>query len=79
MTISKDKIEAIIAEKIVPFVELDRGTVEIAQFDGNHGNLQVRFGGSYRGSPCRDIVFRLVVEPVLREAFAELETVEWVD
>ena len=79
MTIRKEKIETIISEQIVPLIKLDRGTLEIAQFDGKHGSLQVRFGGSYRGSPCRDIVFRLVVEPVLREAFSELESIKWVD
>jgi Fe-S cluster biogenesis protein NfuA len=79
MTISKKEIETIIAKRIVPLLELDHGSMEVVRFDRGQGNLQVRFGGSYRGSPCREIVLKYVVEPVLREEFSELKYIEWID
>jgi Fe-S cluster biogenesis protein NfuA len=79
MTISKKKIEHVVTKRIVPLLELDRGSLEIIRFDDSHGNLQIRFGGSYRGSPCRETICRYVVEPVLKEEFSEIKNVEWID
>ncbi len=79
MTLNKKKIETIVTKRIVPLLELDRGSLEVVHLDSDSGNLQVRFGGSYRGSPCRETLLKYVVEPVLREEFADLNTVEWID
>jgi Fe-S cluster biogenesis protein NfuA len=79
MTLNKKNIETILTERIVPLLELDHGSLEVVQLDYDDGNLQVRFGGSYRGSPCRETLLKYVVEPVLREEFSDLNTVEWID
>ncbi len=79
MTLNKKKIETIVTERIVPLLELDRGSLEVVHLDYDDGNLQVRFSGSYRGSPCRETLLKYVVEPVLREEFSDLNTVEWID
>jgi Fe-S cluster biogenesis protein NfuA len=76
---NKKKIETVVTKRIVPLLELDRGSLEVVRFDNSHGNLQIRFGGSYRGSPCREIVLKYIVEPVLREEFSDLNKVEWID
>jgi hypothetical protein len=41
--------------------------------------VSVRFGGAYRGSPCRGVVSAFVVAPILKEAFDTDVSVDFVD
>ncbi|MCP4600547.1 MAG: hypothetical protein GY847_08450 [Proteobacteria bacterium] len=79
-TISKKKrLEAVIAQRITPLFALDQGSCELVRVDGKNGKVQVRLGGSYRGSPCRETLIKYVVEPILKKEVEDIRVVEWID
>ncbi len=79
MTLTKEKIEAVLAQSVSPLLEVDGASLEIVEVDEKNKCLQIRFGGRYRGAPCRETVTRFVIEPVLKKEFPGIETVEWLD
>jgi Fe-S cluster biogenesis protein NfuA len=79
MILNREEIAAVLTERITPLLEVDGASLELVDFDDENRRLHVRFGGAYRGSPCRETVVKHVIEPVLKQAFADLVTVEWLD
>jgi Fe-S cluster biogenesis protein NfuA len=75
----KKRVQEIVAERISPLLELDRGSVEVVKIFKNAGKIQIRMGGSYRGSPCTDTLIKYVIEPILKDEFQEVLAVELVD
>ncbi len=79
MNFTRQSVEAIIAERIEPLFALDRGSLEVVDVDEEKECVQVRFGGSYSGAPCRETLFLNVVEPILKESLVGLSSLIWVD
>jgi len=75
----REKIETAVAERLAPLLKTDGGSIEIARFDEATWEITVRFGGAYRGSPCRDTITKYVVEPILKKAVSEKIHVDWID
>lgn len=79
MTLDKSKIEELVATRIAPIVRVDGGSIEVVEVDAESRRAALRFGGAYRGNPCRGIVLEHVVRPILEECFDELEKIEIAD
>jgi Fe-S cluster biogenesis protein NfuA len=79
MSLNQVEIEEIVKARIAPILRIDGGTIEVTMPSGDSLVLKVRFGGTYRGSPCRGVVLKYVVFPVLKQAFCELESLELAD
>ncbi len=79
MSLNQSEIEEVIKTRVAPILRLDGGSIEVAAFNADSRALTVRFGGAYRGSPCRGVVLRHVVLPILKQSFGELETLEMED
>ncbi len=71
MRLDRKIIDEVIQERISPLIAVDGGRIELVDIDETGGAVRVRFGGTYRGSPCQGIVLKYVVEPLLREAISE--------
>ena len=72
-------IVEILEEIVAPVIAVDGGEIELVSLDDQSQCVRVRFGGSYTGSPCRGIVLKYIVEPVLRDRVENLTAVEMVD
>lgn len=79
MTLNKSSVDELVEAKISPILRVDGGTLEVISVDPDAHAVTLRFGGAYRGSPCRSIVLAEVVLPMLKEVFEELEKVEMAD
>jgi len=79
MTLNKSKVETLVETRILPLLRVDGGTVEVAEVDEAQRTVTLRFGGSYRGSPCRGVVLNEVVYPILKEVFVESIEVKMAD
>jgi Fe-S cluster biogenesis protein NfuA len=77
--LSIDIVNDIVHQRIAPLIAVDGGRIEVVGVDDEEGIVAVRFGGSYRGSPCQGVVLKYVVEPLLKEKISELESVVMVD
>ena len=75
----RKKIQDIVSKRVLPLIEMDSGTVEIVRIYSTKGKVQVRLGGAYFGSPCRDVLVKYVIEPILKEEIDEINDVELVD
>ena len=76
---SKARIIESLKERVAPLMALDNGSVETIRYIRKGGRVQVRFSGSYKGSPCRKTLAEHVVKPVLNEIFTGIKSVEYVD
>lgn len=79
MTLNKSNVEELIETKILPILRVDGGTVEVVAVDPDEHGVTLRFGGTYRGSPCRGVVLSEVIGPMLKEVFEELTAIEMAD
>jgi Fe-S cluster biogenesis protein NfuA len=79
MILNKSEIDELVATRIAPIVRVDGGDVEVAEVDLEECRVALRFGGSYRGNPCRGVVLEHVVRPILQECFDNLEKIEIAD
>jgi Fe-S cluster biogenesis protein NfuA len=79
MSLNRIEIEEIVKTRIAPILRIDGGTIEVTMPSADSLVLKVRFGGTYRGSPCRGVVLKSVVFPVLKQSFCELENLELAD
>ncbi len=68
-------MEKVIAERLEPLFRLDGGTVIVSAVDEQRGLVSVRFGGTYRACPGRDLLIGKVIEPTLRQEIPELRGV----
>lgn len=75
----KDKIDIIVNSRLKPLLAVDGGDIDIISVDSVAKLVKLRFKGSYSGSPCREIVFKYVVEPILRQEIPELHRLEWIE
>lgn len=76
MALDRDKVEAIIRQRLDPLFAVDGGAVEVARVDAGQGLVQVRFTGSYQACPSRHVLLSHVVEPTLRSEFPEVKSVK---
>ncbi len=79
MTLDRSALDEIIKTQINPLLRVDGGTVEVVSTDGETRTIALRFGGTYRGSPCRGVVLNHVVIPILNGFFDETIAIEMVD
>ncbi len=79
MSISKQKLETIINTRLAPLLAVDDADIELISIIDEQSLVRVRFGGRYHGAPCRDIVLKYVVEPVLKSEIEQIERIEWID
>jgi Fe-S cluster biogenesis protein NfuA len=77
--LEEEKIAQFINDRITPFAELDGGRVELVHVEQEKSRIVVRFAGSYKGAPCREIIHKYVVEPALKREFSDLVDVTWID
>jgi Fe-S cluster biogenesis protein NfuA len=76
MALNQSEIEEVVKTRISPILTVDGGSIEVAAFNAESRALTVRFGGTYRGSPCRGVVLKYVVWPILKQSFSELNSLE---
>lgn len=69
----------ILEEIVAPMIAVDGGEIDLVSLDDHSKCIRVRFGGSYTGSPCRGIVLKYIVEPILKDRVTNLTSVEMVD
>jgi Fe-S cluster biogenesis protein NfuA len=79
MALNKSDIEELVTTHIAQLLRADGGSIEVVALNLETQTLTVRFGGTYRGSPCRGVVLEHVVEPILKVRFSELNRVEMAD
>ena len=79
MLLSKSEVEALAAARIAPILKVDGGSVEVVSVEPSTRSVTVRFGGAYRGNPCRGVVLEYVVRPILQECFGEISRLEIAD
>jgi len=72
-------IVEILDEVVAPMIAVDGGEIALVSLDDEGNRVRVRFGGSYTGSPCRGVVLKYIVEPVLKDRVKSLAIVEMVD
>lgn len=75
----RERIEAILNNRLKPLLAVDGGDVEIVSIDEDANLLKLHFKGSYAGSPCREIIVKYVVEPILKQEIPDLRRLEWID
>jgi Fe-S cluster biogenesis protein NfuA len=76
MGLNRDKVEAVIKERLEPLLAVDGGAVEVERVDPGEGVVQVRFTGAYQACPSRHVLLSHVVEPTLRSEFPEVKSVK---
>ena len=79
VSLDKKAIDEIVSELIAPVIAVDGGSIEVVNVDEDEKRIAVRFGGTYRGSPCQGVVLKHIVEPVLKNQLSSLTSVEMVD
>jgi Fe-S cluster biogenesis protein NfuA len=79
MALDRKHVEKVIAVRLAPLFAVDGGRVDLVSVNDNRGAIRVRFEGSYRACPSREILARRVLEPTLRQELPELRVVEWID
>lgn len=67
MKIDSSEIQYLIEKRISPLVALDGAEIELLSVNDEEKVVTIRFGGKYRGSPCRDTVLNYVVLPILKQ------------
>ena len=77
--LNKKEIDEILLKVVAPMIAIDGGEVELVEVDDSADRIQLRFGGTYFGHPCRGIVFKYIVEPILKDRLATLKSIEMVD
>jgi len=75
----RKQVEETVQQRINPLFELDNGSLEVVRVQKKSGRVQVRLAGSYGGSPCRNVLVKFVIEPILSSEFEEIQSVELVD
>ena len=76
MGLDRDKVEAVIRERLDPLFAVDGGAVEVERVDPGEGLVQVRFTGSYQACPSRHVLVSHVLEPTLRSELPEVKSVK---
>jgi len=76
MALERERIEAIIKERLEPLLAVDGGAVEVERVDAGQGLVQVRFTGAYQACPSRHVLLSHVVEPTLRSEIPEVKAVK---
>lgn len=76
--LSKERVEAVVETMLKDLLEVDNGRLEVVEVEEAPGRVILRFAGRYAGCPGREIVFRYVVEPILKEALQAIHVIEWV-
>jgi Fe-S cluster biogenesis protein NfuA len=79
MSLNRKEIDEIVNTRIASILRVDGGSIEVTALNEDSRVLTVRFGGTYRGSPCRGIVLRYIVLPILKQSFGELDSLEMAD
>ncbi|MFO8071087.1 MAG: NifU family protein [Polyangia bacterium] len=75
MSLNRKRVEKVIAERLEPLFRLDGGEVSVSAVDEQRGLVSVRFGGTYRACPGRDLLIEKVLEPTLRQELPGLRGV----
>ena len=78
-SIDNQSVLKVIEERISPLLAVDGGKIELISINDEKGGVTVRFGGTYRGSPCRLIVLNWVVKPILNETLNMTINVDMAD
>jgi Fe-S cluster biogenesis protein NfuA len=76
--LDRNAVDGILKGLIAPLIAVDGGVVDLVEVDSIRGCVRVRFGGTYRGSPCQGIVLKYVVEPLLKANAEGIVSVEMV-
>jgi len=76
---TKKNAQAVVRRRVAPLLKIDNGLVEIVRVRRKERTVEVRFGGAYRGSPCRETLVHCVIEPIFREELSDIQNVECVD
>ncbi len=71
----KEKIQAIIEEKIRPYLEADGGGIEFVGFDEATGEVSVRLKGACAGCPGARMTLSMGVEAALKEELPQVKSV----
>ena len=79
LSIDSSAVQELIEERISPLIAVDGAEIELISVDDDENLVTIRFGGSYRGSPCRGIVLDFVVIPILNQALGESVQVKIAD
>ena len=77
--LDRNAVDEILKGRIAPLIAVDGGAIDIVEIDPAKGCVRVRFGGTYRGSPCRGVVLKYVVEPLLKANAKGIVSVEMVE
>ncbi len=79
LSIDISAVQALIEEQISPLFAVDGAQIELLSISDSENTVSVRFGGSYRGSPCRNIVLNYVVIPILQAGLDQAVDVKLMD
>ncbi|HOX45252.1 MAG TPA: NifU family protein [Myxococcota bacterium] len=71
----QEKIQAIIEEKIRPYLEADGGGIEFVSFDEATGEVRVRLKGACAGCPGARMTLSMGVEAALKEELPQVKSV----
>ncbi len=77
-SLSKDRVQAVVEARLKNLLDIDEARLEVVEVEEALGRVLVRFTGRYAGCPGREIVFRYVVEPILKDALEGVCVVDWV-
>lgn len=72
----KEKIEAVLGERIIPSLQMHGGGVEIIDVDEKKGSVKLKLTGQCIGCSFADLTFVGLVEQELKEKIPELKMVE---
>jgi len=72
----KEKIEAVLQERIIPSLAMHGGGVEIISVDEKAGSVKLKLTGQCIGCSFADLTFVGLVEEELKSKIAELKVVE---
>lgn len=70
-------VEEVVAQRINPLLEKDRGSVEVVEVDEPAGVVRVRYRGRCAGCPALSITHRKVVTATLLAADRSITRVEY--
>jgi Fe-S cluster biogenesis protein NfuA len=68
----EDRIRALIAERVQPFVAQDGGDIEYLSFDEESGVVRVRMHGACKGCPKSMITLKMGIERMLKHYIPEV-------
>lgn len=71
----KEKIEAVLQERIIPSLAMHGGGVEIINVDEEKGSVKLKLTGQCIGCSFADLTFVGLVEEELKSKIAELKEV----